>query len=305
MYADRRLTKVLESARKIPFDDTSKFIFFSDCHRGDNSWADDFAHNQNLFFYALDHYYSKGFTYIEIGDGDELWENKEFADIRRAYSHVFWKMSEFYEAERLYLVWGNHDIERRDQKKVEETLGRKCYNVRTGEMERLFEGIKVGEEIVEGLVLQHSATGNNIFLVHGHQADPINDRWWWLSRFLVRHLWRHLQLLGVRDRTSPAKDFTKQGEIEARIEGWVETQDQLMVVCGHTHRSRFPKVGETLYFNTGSCVHPRCITGIEIDNGEIALIKWWIAPNDDGVLYVKREIVEGCGPERLQSFFSR
>jgi len=28
------------------------------------------------FFFALEHYYAQGFTYIEIGDGDELYENK-------------------------------------------------------------------------------------------------------------------------------------------------------------------------------------------------------------------------------------
>jgi hypothetical protein len=27
---------------------------------------------------ALDHYWREGFTYIEGGDGDELWEHKDF-----------------------------------------------------------------------------------------------------------------------------------------------------------------------------------------------------------------------------------
>ena len=31
------------------------------------------------------------------------------------------------------------------------------------------------------------------------------------------------------------------------------------------------------FFNDGSCVHPRSITGIEIENGEISLIKWEIS----------------------------
>jgi len=78
MSTSKRLTEVFKSAEEILFDDSSKFIFFSDCHRGDNSWSDDFADNQNLFFHALNYYYNKGFTYIEIGDGDELWENKIF-----------------------------------------------------------------------------------------------------------------------------------------------------------------------------------------------------------------------------------
>jgi len=72
----KRLTEVFEMAEEVPFDDSSKIVLFSDCHRGDNGWADDFAHNQSLFFFALEHYYAQGFTYIEIGDGDELYENK-------------------------------------------------------------------------------------------------------------------------------------------------------------------------------------------------------------------------------------
>ena len=92
MSTSKRLTQVFKSSKEIPFDDTSKFIFFSDCHRGDNSWADDFAQNQNLFFHALNQYYDQGFTYIEIGDGDELWENKNFGDIRRAYDNIFFEI---------------------------------------------------------------------------------------------------------------------------------------------------------------------------------------------------------------------
>ncbi len=294
MSTSRRLSEVFESAREIPFDDSSKCILFSDCHRGDNSWADDFAHNQNLFFHALNHYYNEGFTYIEIGDGDELWENRRFEDIRKAHSHIFWLMSEFHKENRLHLIWGNHDIERKDPKKVEETLYR-YYDDRKERYEPLFDGI----EVHEGLVLRHTGTDNRIFLVHGHQGDLIDDRLWWLGRFFVRNLWKHLQLLGVNDPTSPAKNFEKRRKVEKEIIEWIKAKDQI-VICGHTHRSMFPDEGEPPYFNTGSCVHPRCITGIEIQNEEIVLIKWWVKPKDDGALYVEREVLEG--PKKLQSF---
>jgi UDP-2,3-diacylglucosamine pyrophosphatase LpxH len=295
MSASERLTEVFESAKEIPFDDSSKFVLFSDIHRGDNSWADDFAHNQNLFFHALKDYHKRGFTYIEIGDGDELWENSKFDDIRRAHSHVFWLMKQFYQDNRLYLVHGNHDMERRDPKKVEETLAQ-YYDQRDETKKELFKGIQVHE----GLVLRHTATDNKIFVFHGHQGDLMNDTLWWLSRFFVRNFWKHLQLLGIKDPTSPAKNFTKRAVVEDRIKEWIEANHQ-MVICGHTHRSVLPKVGETPYFNTGSCVHPRCITGMEIESGEISLIKWWFAPNDEGVMRITRELL--AGPEKLQSFF--
>jgi UDP-2,3-diacylglucosamine pyrophosphatase LpxH len=295
MSTGKRLTEVFESAREIPFDDSSKFILFSDCHRGDNSWADDFAHNQNLFFHALNYYYEEGFTYIEIGDGDELWENKRFADIRQAHSHVFWLMSKFHKENRFYLIWGNHDMEWKNRKSVEKHLYR-YYNDRTRRYEPLFDGIEVNE----GLVLRHSGTDNRIFLIHGHQGDLICDSLWWFGRFLVRNLWKHLQLIGVKDPTSPAKNLKKRRRVEKEIVEWTKANNQI-VICGHTHRPVFPDEGEPPYFNTGSCVHPRCITGIEVQNGEIMLIKWWVKPRADGALYVTREVLEG--PKKLQSFF--
>ncbi len=294
MYANERLTEVFESSKEIVFDDSSKFIFFSDCHRGDNSWADDFADNQSLLFHALDYYYKNGFTYIEIGDGDELWENAKFEVIRKQHSDIFWLMSRFYEANRLYLIWGNHDIERKNQRIVENTLYQ-YYDEREKKYKPLFKNI----EVHEGLVLQHSGTKNKIFLVHGHQGDLLSDQLWWLSRFLVRHLWRHLQLLGVRDSTSPAKNFKKRVEVEKKIINWVKAKNQILI-AGHTHRPVFPQDGDPPYFNDGSCVHPRCITGIEIQKSEIILVKWWVRPDENGILFVTREVL--AGPKELKSF---
>lgn len=299
MSTSKRLTEVFEMAEEVPFDDSSKIVLFSDCHRGDNGWADDFAHNQSLFFFALEHYYAQGFTYIEIGDGDELYENRRFEDIRQAHSHIFWLMRRFYIEGRLYLIYGNHDIERKDPKVVERTLYR-YFDEQTQQYEPLFDGI----EVHEGIILRHWETTDRIFLVHGHQGSLYNDRFWWLARFFSRYFWRYLQFLGVRDLTRPAKNFKTRVVVERKIMHWVKANNQVLI-CGHTHRPRFPSRGAPLYFNTGSCVHPRCITGIEIENGEITLIKWWIRPKlgEDGALFVTREAL--VGPEKLSSFFPR
>lgn len=52
----------------------------------------------------------------------------------------------------------------------------------------------------------------------------------------------------------------------------------------------------------GSCVHPRCITGIEIENGEIRLIKWFIDVNPitGGTLFVNKELLGK--PRKLTDF---
>ena len=54
----------------------SRFVVFSDAHRGDGTGADDFAANSLIFKCALDYYLAKGFTLIELGDAEELREIK-------------------------------------------------------------------------------------------------------------------------------------------------------------------------------------------------------------------------------------
>ena len=48
---------------------------------------------------------------------------------------------------------------------------------------------------------------------------------------------------------------------------------------------------EIQYFNTGSCIHPDCITCIEIVNSEISLVKWDIKTKEDRTVYVDRELL--------------
>ncbi len=305
-----RLTQVFESSQEIEFNQRDKFILFSDCHRGDNSWADDFADNQLLYFYALQRYLYEGFTYIEIGDGDEIWENKDLPTIMEAHSHVFWLLNEFLEKNCLYMIHGNHDIERRDKSKMAQSLNRYLDQLKERGREKPWVRNFIDMDIHEGLKLRYSLTGQTLFLVHGHQADPINDRYWWIGRFFTGNLWKHLQLVGIKDPTSPAQNYNKMNTIEARIKDWIKWwtdahQGQTMLVAGHTHRPRFPNKDQLPYFNTGSCVHPRCITGIEIQNGEISLIKWWLtvtgARGDEGNLAISKEIMKG--PVNLENFY--
>lgn len=287
-----RLDNAYKNAKQLAFDDNSKFILFSDCHRGDNSFADDFANNRNIYFHALKHYFSEGFTYIELGDGDELWENLTFKSILDAHKNVYDLMQLFYNQQRLHLLWGNHDMVYRDPKNVEKYLYT-YFDERMGEVMPLFPSIQIHESIV----LKHAETQQELFLVHGHQADWWNFLFWKWSRFMVRVLWKPLNVMGIADPTEPAKNYKEMIKIERRTKKWIVANNNLITVCGHTHRPRFPEPGDIAFFNDGSCVHPRSITGIEIENGAISLIKWQIATNDDGVLHIVRIPLEG--PRKL------
>ena len=89
------ISKVFRSSEEILIDDRSKIIIMSDLHRGDGNWNDSFAKNQNTFFTALSYYYKERYTYIELGDGDELWEVPRMKDIIQEHRDIFWIMSEF------------------------------------------------------------------------------------------------------------------------------------------------------------------------------------------------------------------
>jgi UDP-2,3-diacylglucosamine pyrophosphatase LpxH len=274
MSTSKRLSQVFEHAGEIDGDyRTGKFVFFSDCHRGDNSWSDEFADNQIIYFHALEYYFNQGFTYIEVGDGDELWENSEFKTISEAHGDVFWALSRFKEDERIYLIWGNHDLVFSDPTRVIEE--HKYYDERSDPEKR--HNLLAGIEYHEGLKLKGEGSQKVIFITHGHQGILMSDRYWKAGRCFTRYGWKWLQHIGIKDPTSPAKNNRKLEKVERGIKQWIREQGNQMIIVGHTHRPEFPAEKSCeLYFNCGSCVHPRCITCIEIEEGRISLVKWYI-----------------------------
>jgi UDP-2,3-diacylglucosamine pyrophosphatase LpxH len=258
----KRLSRVYESAERVSFDDSSRIIIMSDCHRGDGSRADDFLHNEKIFISALNYYYNKGFTYIEIGDGDELWENKKLSDIITAHLDTFMLLRKFYLDGRLYFIYGNHDMVKQSNKYVKSNMY-SYFNKREKKQLSLFNNI----QIHEGLVLEYRSDNKlidkkKILLIHGHQVDLLNSNFWKLSRFLVRYFWRPLELFGIDNPTSTAQNQEKGERTAKKLTEWVVRTNN-MLIAGHNHRPKFPDIGEPLYFNDGSCVHPLLITGIE------------------------------------------
>jgi predicted phosphodiesterase len=249
--AYRRMSQAFQAAKSVLFDDRSRLVFFSDLHRGDNSRADAFAQNEDLFIEALRHYYRRGFTYVEVGDGDELWQNRQLSAVKRAHRRTFDLLHAFAAQDRLHLIFGNHDVQGFQRRKME----------------------KDGLTAHEGLVLQHVRTDQQIFVVHGHQVDFKSDGLYRLSRFIIRHFWRHVQNLGFTDVASTIAESRNRGTLRQRVSEWIEAHRQT-VICGHTHTPKFAAAGDLPYFNAGSGVFDGYITGLEIQNGEIALVKW-------------------------------
>ena len=280
-----RLDAAFADAPVLPLGSDSRYVLFSDCHRGTGMSYDNFLKNQNLYFAALRYYYDRQFTYIELGDGDELWENRSMEQIKSIHDNTFWLLSLYYKQKRLWLLYGNHDLIKRNTQYSGQHYS--SYICSTNKTQPLFPGIT----FYEGLILKDCLGKRDLYLTHGHQADFLNSVLWKFSRFLVRYIWKPMEHIGFLDPTSAAKNNTKKRKTERLLTGWAIDNDRILI-SGHTHR---PMIGtkESPYFNTGSCVHPRCITCIEVTDRCMTLVKWTLRTRDDMTLYVCREELAG------------
>jgi len=286
------IDRAYKNAKIVPINSASRIVLMSDCHRGYGGWADSFAVNQTTCFAALRHYERNGFSYIELGDGDELWENRRFSEISAVHSHVFWLLSQLYADGRLYMLYGNHDIDKHRKPRLMDTY---C-NTADSCTRPLFPGMPV----YESLILRSTDGFGDIFLLHGHQADFLNDRLWRLARFFVRYFWRPLQIIGMKAPTNGVITTKRHLNAENLLNNWA-SRNRTLTVTGHTHRPMLPEPGASLYLNDGSCVHPRCITAIEISGGTVALVKWSHKTRSDGTLYVGRDLLSG--PYRVADYY--
>lgn len=275
-----RINQAFEGALRLPLNQNSKYVIFSDCHRGTGKANDNFTRNEFLYIAALNDYFDKNFIYIELGDGDELWENRNMNKIKDMHQRSFDVLSKFYHQNRFYAVYGNHDMVKKSSKYSKSYFcsyycdHKMCTN-------SLFPNI-----VFYPSIILESKTENNIYLTHGHQADFLNSTLWPISRFLVRYVWRPLEILGIPDPTSAAKNNTRKKSTEKKLASWAKTNHHILIT-GHTHR---PMMGTDTspFYNTGSCVSPYGITCIEIYNGCIYLVKWSLDTTTEQTVYVSR-----------------
>jgi hypothetical protein len=95
---------------------------------------------------------------------------------------------------------------------------------------------------------------------------------------MVRILWKPLQIWGISDPTSPAKNYMERIKLNSASK-WIENNGRKITIVGHASSQFLPiKPKFDTYFNDGSCVHPRSITGIEIVAGTITLINGLLIP---------------------------
>lgn len=288
-----KLDKLFFKSQKLNIDDSSKFVIMSDIHRGIGDNSDNFVHNKTIFEAALKRYFDNGYTYIELGDGDDMWEVKNYKEIINSHISTFQLLKKFHNKNRLIMIYGNHDMCKKNKKILQDNFYYYLDNSAEENLE-LLKDLKVYESIIL------TYKNNNIFLLHGHQIDLLNSTFWQLSRFLVRNIWRPLEKWGIKDPTSAAKNYKGTKFTSKILEKWSK-KNKHIVIAGHTHKPNFPKPDEGTYFNDGSAIHPNGITCIEIANGKIALVKWDFKIKNDSLVAVGREVIGNY--ENISSYF--
>ncbi|MEO6456483.1 MAG: metallophosphoesterase [Ginsengibacter sp.] len=258
-----------------------KFIIFSDHHKGNKDYGDDFANNEPNYLAALEYYLLNRFTYINLGDSEELWKYKPEEVISKNITALRAE-SKFHEQQRYYKTFGNHDITWKNKLDVE----------------RWFKDIfTLPLPVWEGVLLKANIGTQplSIFFTHGHQGDKLSDNNS-LSTWIVAHVWRPLQRYLEINVNTPAKDYRLRDRHNIMMYEWSSNKKNLLLVTGHTHKPVFAsgkysdhennKMDETTtgnkkvnlkpsYYNSGCCCYnDGDITGIEIADGKISLIKW-------------------------------
>jgi len=305
LYAD-----ILDQPSKkgilIPFElYNGKFIIFSDQHKGGRDGADDFILAENNYLTALDYYDKNGFSYICLGDSEELWENT-LGKVKDSYPKTFEAEKKFVEKKSFVKILGNHDLYWGNDPFAWWQL-KKIYN----------EDVKIYEAVVLAVNIGNRIL--HIFCTHGHQGDAQSDGNWF-SKFFVARVWAPLQAyLRINPNTAAYNTEKKTLHNEIMYE-WSAQQKETLLITGHTHQPVFTSLThierlykdlqkarlnmditavaelekeirkrekefsaisvdyltmKPSYFNSGCCCFvDGDITGIEVADGNIRLIKW-------------------------------
>gem|GEM_PF-473729 len=231
-----------------------KYIIFSDLHRDKfRNKAGNFWYNKDLYIDALSYYLKNDYTLIENGDGEELWQFS-LREIINSNYEIYEIMGKFHKKKRLFLIFGNHNIDMKFR------LFHRYWS------DKYISGVNYEPMIM---------IGDHIIITHGHQWDLVYKLGFIPISLIVR-FWKYMEYLGFGsfDPSIPAGNPEHVDRIDKRIIKWGKDYGYIMI-CGHTHKARFKPVGRW-YFNSGCGTVEGRITGLEIENGKISLIRWYV-----------------------------
>jgi hypothetical protein len=303
-----------------------KFVILSDQHKGARDGADIFAHAEKNYLAALAYYYQQDFFYINLGDSEELWENL-FITVKRHNKATFEMEKKFLKRGTFVKIFGNHDLYWDNDPLAAVNLQR-IY----GQEVYIYEGVilkaAAGKKEIEiymthghqgdlqsdgnwfskwfvsdiwapfqaylrinpntpanndqlktahnRMMYQWSSKRKNMLLITGHTHQPVFKS--------LTHLEMLYEQLGNEEKTG---DAGKIGQLKNQIAKRESKGDSIPDFKGYLDT----------YFNSGCCCFDDGdITGIEIENDCIRLIKWKYGDKKESY----REVLEESRLEDLK-----
>jgi predicted phosphodiesterase len=315
----------------IPFDSKKdKLIIFSDQHKGAKNGADDFMLCEPNYLAALDYYYQNGYFFIAMGDCEELWENTLFA-VKKRQKESFEKEKQFFANNRGIKIFGNHDLMWQNDPLatiylksiydcdvpiyegalLQTTITNTSVNIfctHGHQGDKASDGnwfskffvariwaplqslVKINpntpaydaqlKTMHNSIMYDWSASQKNLFLITGHTHQPVFE-----SLTHIERLYR--QLLFAEQMKDESMIRSLQKEIQTRKFEYTKISPDYMKL-------------KPTYFNSGCCCFSDGdITGIEIQEDCIRLIKWHVK---DGI--PQRIILEESAFEELLASIS-
>ncbi len=293
-----------QSLRETVALDDLRLIVFSDLHRGAGDGADDFRPCRKVYHAALAYYYEAGYRLFLLGDVEELWE-RILPNILTRYQGTLELERRFFEEGRCERFIGNHDESLRlpwNWSQLEKYLGGK--ELRDSlTLEVTSEDQKIGE-----LFFAHGHQGIEYslldkFLVRRFWAPiqkltgwgvgiPSSDHSLRQSHEQALYGWAARQphpLILICGHThhpvfmSTALEQYSRDKLE-RLRRENAAPEAIAMANAELHwvladidekRSLLPDAPQPCYFNTGCCSYnDGTITGLEIANGQIRLVRW-------------------------------
>ncbi len=304
----------------IPYEiNSGRFIIFSDQHKGIRDMADDFRLAEKNYVAALDYYFNNNFQYINLGDAEELWENTPDT-VMKANKTVFESELKFLQQNRYYKVFGNHDLEWKYP--FQQMIYLKPV---FGDTLKIYEGIELQTQYNNktfSFFLTHGHQGDKKSDGNPFSTWVVAAIWTPIQRFLevsintpstsfeltdahniIMYEWSATkkQLIMVSGHTHKPV-FASLDHIDRlthQLQNAKEINDEVLInkIAADLAQRKKEYEGKKFvksmtypsYFNSGCCCFSDGdITGIEIEDGFVRLVKWETAADNT----IERQVLE-------------
>ncbi|WP_231425243.1 MULTISPECIES: metallophosphoesterase [Pedobacter] len=283
---------------------TDKFIILSDQHKGARDYADDFSLAEQNYLAALAHYHTENYHYINLGDSEELWENLMESVIKHNQD-TFDAEKAFIQTDSFTKVFGNHDLYWDNDPLAGFNLNR-IYGKKISVYEGVILRVPINGKLLN-IFLTHGHQGDLQSDGNWFSKWFVSTVWAPLQSFLrinpntpaydnqlktehnsMMYSWQMQQkntaLITGHTHQPVFASLTHLERIYLKLKKATIIKNQKEIDVLNAELKKRIKEGDEApefkqykpgYFNSGCCCFSDGdITGIEIENGLIRLIKW-------------------------------